>query len=362
MDAREAATAAPDGRPHGTGDESVTGHQSGGTRRCTPREPTIAVVSAPPALGIALPLAARDADPADFIAEVLAEGRAADAAGFDVCLVPDHHRGPAASVVAPLALCAALAAITERIRVGPGVLVLPVHAPLHVAEQVTLIDQISRGRAVLGVGTGYQREDFEASGLHRAQRGPRFEAALEEIGRLLREEGALHPIPVQCQRPPIWVGAWSNVGLRRAARLGDGWIADPVRSVTEVRSMAERYREACGPNPGDVVLMREAWVDDEPGAAARFADAIMPVFRYYGRRSAAAFPDTFAALAEDRFVFGSAQACLQQVDEMAATTGASVVVLTLRQPGGPGHDAALRAIAAVGAARAAPAAHLDGGS
>jgi alkanesulfonate monooxygenase SsuD/methylene tetrahydromethanopterin reductase-like flavin-dependent oxidoreductase (luciferase family) len=311
-------------------------------------------MSASPALGIALPLAARDADPAAFIAEVLAEGRAADAAGFEVCLVPDHHRGPAASVVAPLALCAALAAITVRIRVGPGVLVLPVHAPLHVAEQVTLIDQISRGRAVLGVGTGYQQEDFEAFGFDRAQRGPHFEAALEEIGRLLGDEGALHPVPVQRPRPPIWVGAWSAVGLRRAARLGDGWIADPVRSVTEVCAMAERYREACGARPGDVVLMREAWVDDEPGAAQRFADAIMPVFRYYGRRGAAEFPDSFAALAEDRFVFGSAEACLQQVDAMAAATTASVVILTLRQPGGPGHDAALRAIAAVGAARAAP--------
>jgi len=310
-------------------------------------------VSGSPGLGIALPLAARDADPTEFIAEVLAEGRAADAAGFDVCLVPDHHRGPAACVVAPLALCAALAAITGRIRVGPGVLVLPVHAPLHVAEQVTLIDQISRGRAVVGVGAGYQQEDFEAFGSDRAQRGPRFAAALQELGRLLGEEGALCPVPVQRPRPPIWVGAWSAVGLRRAARLGDGWIADPVRSVTEVRAMAERYREACGATPGEVVLMREAWVDDEPGAAERFADAIMPVFRYYGRRGAAQFPDTFGALAEDRFVFGSAEACLQQVDAIAATTAASVVILTLRQPGGPGHDAALRAIAAIGVARAA---------
>jgi alkanesulfonate monooxygenase SsuD/methylene tetrahydromethanopterin reductase-like flavin-dependent oxidoreductase (luciferase family) len=310
-------------------------------------------VSAPPSLGLALPLAARDADPADFIAEVLAEGRAADAAGFDLCLVSDHHGGPAASVVAPLTLCAALAATTERIRIGPGVLVLPVHDPLHVAEQVTLIDQISRGRAVLGVGTGYQQEDFDAFGFDRAQRGPRFETALTEVGRLLGEDGALHPVPVQRPRPPIWVGAWSAVGLRRAAQLGDGWIADPVRSISEVGAMAARYREACGDTPGDVVVMREAWVDDAPGAAERFADAIMPVFRYYGRRGAAEFPDTFAALAEDRFVFGSAQACLEQVDVIAAATGASAVVLTLRQPGGPGHEAALRAIAAVGAARAA---------
>ncbi|WP_187369251.1 LLM class flavin-dependent oxidoreductase [Baekduia soli] len=310
-------------------------------------------MSASPALGIALPLAARDADPADFIAEVLAEARAADAAGFEVCLVPDHHRGPPASVVAPLALCAALAAVTQRIRVGPGVLVLPVHAPLHVAEQVTLIDQISRGRAVLGVGAGYQHEDFEAFGIDRAQRGPRFEAGLAEVGRLLGEPGALDPVPVQRPRPPVWVGAWSGVGLRRAARLADGWIADPVRSVTEAAAMADRYRAACDGAPGDVVLMREAWVDGAPGSAERFADAIMPVFRYYGRRGAAEFPDTFAALARDRFVHGSAAECLDQVDAMAAATGASVVVLTLRQPGGPGHEAALQAIRAIGEARAA---------
>src|SRR6202012_1861127 len=113
VDTRKASAAAPDGRAHGAGDEGVTGHRR--ARRCRrTAEPTIAAMSASPSLGIALPLASREADPADFIAEVLAEGRAADAAGFDLCLIPDHHRGPAASVVAPPALCAALAATTER--------------------------------------------------------------------------------------------------------------------------------------------------------------------------------------------------------------------------------------------------------
>ena len=86
-----------------------------------------------PALGIALPLATRGDDATSFTRELIAEVVAADEAGFDFCLVPEHHGGPRASIVAPLTLCAALAAVTSRIRIGPGILILPAHHPLHVA-------------------------------------------------------------------------------------------------------------------------------------------------------------------------------------------------------------------------------------
>jgi alkanesulfonate monooxygenase SsuD/methylene tetrahydromethanopterin reductase-like flavin-dependent oxidoreductase (luciferase family) len=306
-------------------------------------------------LGIALPLAGQGHDPARFVDELMREARAADAAGFDLCLVPEHHRGPPVSIVAPLTLCAAIAAVTDRIRVGPGVLILPVHEPLHVAEQVTMVDQLSAGRAVVGVGAGYQQEDFEPFGIDPGTRGARFERALEQLGGLLTA-GALSPAPVQRPRPPIWVGAWSKVGVQRAARLADGWIADPIRTVDEVAVMATRYREALEGRHGAVVVMREAWVDDGHGALDRFARVIAPVFRYYRRHGAGGdIPEAFTDLARGRFVIGSPAACLDQVEEVAARTGADAVVLSLRHPGGPEHADVLEAIAGLGAARKAPA-------
>jgi alkanesulfonate monooxygenase SsuD/methylene tetrahydromethanopterin reductase-like flavin-dependent oxidoreductase (luciferase family) len=303
-----------------------------------------------PQIGLALPLAGRG-EPAAFVRELVEEVRAADEAGFDLCLIPEHHRGPRTSIVAPLTLAAALATVTERIRIGPGVLVLPVHAPRHVAEQVTMIDQLSGGRALLGVGVGYQREDFEPFGVALEGRDAAFERALAEVGRLLGEEGGLTPPPVQSPRPPIWVGAWSAAGLRRAATLADGWIADPMRTVGEVAAMAGRYREACGSAPGRVVVMREAWVGSGPEQRERFAAVIEPVFRYYRRNGAADVPEAFDELARDRFVLGSAEECVAQVEELAERTGADAVVLALRQPGGPDHETVVGAIRALGAAR-----------
>ena len=297
-------------------------------------------------IGIALPLAGRNDDPSEFVAELIAEVQAADAAGFDVCLIPEHHRGPRTSIVAPLTLAAAIAAVTSRIRIGPGVLVLPVHHPLHVAEQLTMIDQVAPGRVVLGVGTGYQAEDFEPFGIDHARRGRLMDAALKELDRLMGPEGVT---PSPSTRPPVWVGAWSDIGLRRAARQGDGWIADPIRTVSEVKAMSQRYRELAG-GAGTVVVMREAWIDEGADPAASFAPIIEPVFRYYRRHGAADLATAFAELAEDRFVVGSAPACAHQVREIADATDADIVVLTVRHPGGPTHAEVLAGITALGEA------------
>jgi alkanesulfonate monooxygenase SsuD/methylene tetrahydromethanopterin reductase-like flavin-dependent oxidoreductase (luciferase family) len=96
--------------------------------------------------------------------------------------------------------------------------------------------------------------------------------------------------------------------------------------------------------------MREAWIDDGPDAAAAFAPVIAPVFRYYRRHGATDIPEAFGELADDRFVIGSAQACASQVNDIAARTGADIVVLTIRHPGGPSHGAVMDGIAALGEA------------
>ena len=316
------------------------------------------------ALGLALPLTVRRRTQAQLLSEVAAEVVAADRAGFDVCLVPEHHQGPEIGLGAPLTMVGWLAAMTERIRLGTGVLVLPSHHPVHVAEQVAMLDQLSGGRLVLGVGAGYQDGDLAPFGASLESRVGRLAESLAVLDEALRtgridHEGehytvrgvTVSPRPVQQPRPPIWLGSWSPRGVRRAATAADGWIADPIRTTTEVATMADRYREALGGRDGTVVVMREAWVDaDDRTAAERFAPVIERVMGYY--RTHGALQDEahdFASLAEDRLLFGSAATVRDEIDDVAVRTGADVVVLTLRQPGGPEHEQVVEAIDGLGA-------------
>jgi alkanesulfonate monooxygenase SsuD/methylene tetrahydromethanopterin reductase-like flavin-dependent oxidoreductase (luciferase family) len=94
--------------------------------------------------------------------------------------------------------------------------------------------------------------------------------------------------------------------------------------------------------------MREAWIDEQPNAADRFEPVIGPVFSYYRRNGAADIPESFAELARDRFVLGTAEQCAEQARDVAERTGADIVALTIRHPGGPGHAAVLAGIAALG--------------
>jgi probable F420-dependent oxidoreductase len=152
-----------------------------------------------------------------------------------------------------------LAAITARVELVTGVLVLPMRGTALVAKQAAEVDVLSRGRLRLGVGVGVKPEEFEACGENFKNRGRRANEQIEVLRRLWTdplityegryhriEDGGLNPLPVQ--RPiPIWIGGISDAAIDRVARLGDGWLpnfqADDVgrRSVEKMRSSARRY-------------------------------------------------------------------------------------------------------------------------
>ena len=156
-----------------------------------------------------------------------------------------------------------LAARTERVELGIGVLVLPLRNPLVLAKQLATIDRLSEGRVRLAVGAGWLHEEVAALGVDPATRGPRTDSAIE----LLRacwtgrpRPGAYGPydVPegVRCFPTPVsgsipvHIGGHSRAALRRAAKLGDGWFAagsfltgpDP----SELRAFVEKIRELRG--------------------------------------------------------------------------------------------------------------------
>lgn len=174
----------------------------------------------------------------------------------------DERQQAAPELLEPMVTLGAIAAVTQRIGLGTGVLVLPQRQPALVAKQVATLDLLSGGRVRLGIGVGWQRAEYESLGVSFTERGRRMDEAITLIRRYWTEssvtfEGefykaeamAMDPKPVQPGGVPIWIGGDSDAALRRAGRLGDGWLAmadsdDIVATAREklavIRAAAEK--------------------------------------------------------------------------------------------------------------------------
>jgi alkanesulfonate monooxygenase SsuD/methylene tetrahydromethanopterin reductase-like flavin-dependent oxidoreductase (luciferase family) len=231
----------------------------------------------------------------------------AEAAGFDLLVVPERLSA-AGGFPAALPVCAAAAAATTRLRIATGLLALPLHHPLRVAEDAATLDALSGGRFELGVGLGAEVELFDGFGLDRRERAARFEEALEVVRRAWADgpvrfagqhfrcgEVEVHPKPLQPGGPPLWLGARGPDALARAAQLGCGVV---IEADTDPAAFLAGWR-ASGRAP----------------AAARLAFLLEPHLRAapaLARRSEAAGPaqiDAWLVSAGDRSELPGLVAC-----------------------------------------------------
>jgi alkanesulfonate monooxygenase len=174
------------------------------------------------------------------VAGLLAYAERAEALGFESLWAWDHvilGVEPAFPILDAVGTLTAIAARTRRIRLGTGVLVLPLRNPTIAAKALGTLDVISGGRLVVGAAAGWYAREFDAVGVPFRQRGRLFERNLEILTRLWTEErvslkvdefnlreAVMAPRPVQRPRPPILIGGYVDAVLRRAATLGDGWL------------------------------------------------------------------------------------------------------------------------------------------
>ena len=155
----------------------------------------------------------------------------------------------------PLLLFAHLAAVTERIELATAILILSQRQTALVAKQAAELDVLGGGRTRLGIGIGWNAVEFEALNENFRDRGRRVEEQVEVLRRLWSEdlvtfEGRWHRLsdvginPPPVQRPiPVWFGAFEAVAIRRAARLGDGWLMNPrTPPGDEGRAAIEQFR------------------------------------------------------------------------------------------------------------------------
>lgn len=301
--------------------------------------------------------------------ETTAEAQLAEACGFDAIFFGEHHQDKDGFLPSPLIVATAMAARTTRLKVGTSVILLPLYHPVHVAEDVATLDIVSHGRAILGVGLGYQPADFLMFGVPRAERVGRFEEGVEIIRRCWSgdpfsfdgqyyqiDQVQMRPRPVQNPAPPLWIGGWAPAAVRRAGRLGDALVAGPSMSLEEMQHLADLYREsaqAAGREPR-FILMRDAWVASSREEAERvYGPEVMTAYKYYWRNDALAFKAmtsegdfTLDKLARDRLIIGTPEECVQQFHRWQEALGTDYVLLRLRHAhsGGPPHAEIMRAI------------------
>jgi len=191
--------------------------------------------------------------------------------GFDEAWLTEHHFIDDGYSPSLLTIGAAIAARTQRIRIGTFLLLLPLHNPVRVAEDTATLDLISGGRFDLGVGLGYRKGEFDDQGIPARERAGRMQENLTIVRRLLSSESVtidgryttLHgirisPPPLQRPHPPIWVGGTAPKAVERAARMGLHFLTGGPRSV----NVYDDALRANGKDPHDfhVAAMRPTFV------------------------------------------------------------------------------------------------------
>ncbi len=309
--------------------------------------------------------------------EVLRESELAESVGFDSVFVPEHHMMPDGYLPAPAVLLAAIASRTKTIRLGTSILQLPEWDAIHIAEEWAVLDNLSHGRAILGAGLGLVEPEFKLFGKNIKDAAPLFNEQIQVIQKAWSEEqfsfsGKFHhyenvsitPRPVQPGGPPIWIGAMSEPALKRAARLGTGWISDPLHHINVMKSWAEIYRReaAIHGNKTQAVLIRDAWVATDRHQVETIAwpplRAMHLFYKNLGFFESGRFNTewepwvrtvkdeewTFDRVAPNRMIAGTPDEVVAEIERYRGVVGCEYIIMYFRHPSGPNHAETMKCI------------------
>jgi alkanesulfonate monooxygenase SsuD/methylene tetrahydromethanopterin reductase-like flavin-dependent oxidoreductase (luciferase family) len=226
---------------------------------------------AAPSIGVFLPTMS---EPGTKLADVVGAARLAESLGFEsVWAVDQLVAGTGAPFVDATVALAGAAGATERIGLGYGVMVLPIHHPVWAAKQVASLQQLSHGRALLGVGVGGDRHErsWPAAGVPRSERGGRTDAALAVLADLIAGgavdlDGATVQLAPGVAVPPIAVGGMADAALERAVRVGGGWFALPLppRQLAVPWRRLRALADASGRRTPEMTASVTAAIDGDP--------------------------------------------------------------------------------------------------
>ena len=293
-----------------------------------------------------------------YYREALEEVIRAEDLGFDSVWMEEHHSVTNHYWPSPLPVLAGFATRTSRLVLGTDIIVAAFHHPVRLAEDIAMLDVISNGRLVLGIAIGYKPDEFALYGVALEKRGARFEEQLaimkglwtqERIqfnGTYYTLEGRLEPKPVQKPHPPVWVGGWGDITLRRAATLADNWIPGPTADLTRLlagkKQFLERRRAAGLAAPTEWPLTRDVIIADTDQRARELAEEhIMVAYRReYAGGWRHPFIDASVAtdldkLMEDRFIIGGPEQCVRLLRRFVEQYGMTHLICRMFFPGMP---------------------------
>jgi probable F420-dependent oxidoreductase len=294
----------------------------------------------------------------DYYRQALDEVTRAEELGFDSVWMEEHHAVTNHYWPSPLPVLAGFATRTSRLMLGTDIVVAAFHHPVRLAEDVAMLDVISNGRFVLGIAIGYKPDEFALYGVELEKRGARFEEQLAIMKGLWTEErvqfkgayysleGRLEPKPVQKPHPPLWIGGWGDITLRRAASLADNWIPGPTADLNRLlkgkTQFLEQRRAAGRPVPVEWPLTRDVIIADTDAEARALAEEhIMVAYRReYAGGWRHPFIDASVAtdldkLMEDRFIIGGPEQCVSRLRRFVEQYGLTHLICRMFFPGMP---------------------------
>lgn len=305
-----------------------------------------------------MPQHPRTDDPVRRFRECVEQTILARDTGFDAVAAGQHYLSPPYQSLQNVPLLARLAADSGSMQLCLSIVLLALLNPVQVAEDVATLDVISGGRVVFGIGLGYREVEYEAFGVPLADRVPRMLEALDLVKRLWTEEAVTYKgrffrvhdatctvRPVQKPYPPIWIAANADAAVARTARLGYPWFINPHAALPTIERQWNLYKETLAgagqplPAARPIALelhvapsREEAVATARPFLAAKYAayadwgqDKVLP-----GDES---FRVAFDALARDRFILGSPDDVIEQLEDRVKRLESTYFIFRVGWPG-----------------------------
>ncbi|MFZ1092063.1 MAG: LLM class flavin-dependent oxidoreductase [Xanthobacteraceae bacterium] len=291
--------------------------------------------------------------------------RVADQAGFHGFSMGEHYNIPGLQRLHQIPALARLCAEVKQCEVGTAVTLIGLRHPVTLAAELASLDVINQGRSFVAFGLGYRDEELNAFGLSKARRLRAFVEGIEIVRRLFTEDHVSHagkafnirdvtvdPKPLQKPRPPIWIAANSDAGVKRAAGIGDGWMIGPHSAIEELDRQVKLFRQewsaARKTGKPDLPIIRETFVaESRERAVAKARPCLEQLYRsiYIKWKQNEAMSDPnelswgFERLAKNRFVLGSPEECIDQIKEYEERLGATYMLVRFDwTPGLPQED------------------------
>jgi alkanesulfonate monooxygenase SsuD/methylene tetrahydromethanopterin reductase-like flavin-dependent oxidoreductase (luciferase family) len=308
-----------------------------------------------------------DEDAGAHLRAIIEQVKLAERLGFDSVWAGEHHLTDGFHFFPQLALLSHLAAYSGDMNLGTNLVLLPLHPPVDIAEQVALIDQLCGGRFILTLGQGYRQEEFDAFGVDIKDRLARFVDGIQVIRRLWSERDVDHetewyslagatvrPAPAQPGGPPIWIGASAERAIKRAGRLADAFMAMPNATKGEVTSQLQMFGDAraqAGLAPAlEAGRLIEVFCHSDSGEARRrVAPHLLTKYAAYaswGLQNSGSDEDVegqsveeqFSHLAKDRFVVGDPDEVVEGLVAQHQEVGLTHLTMRVTWPGSdPAH-------------------------